>query len=160
MIKHLTLLLTATLLVFNLTACGCSAEGSGSTGNNDSTGSAVVGGETSGTTEDSASSSTGTSNGEPGSGTGGSSGNDSTSGGSQNGSSGGSGEAGANTGDSLLEDAQDAVNDGINDAKDALDGSSKAGGVSFRQMVRNARVHDTDGDLTDGENSRSDGKLF
>ena len=32
MIKHLTLLLTAALLVFNLTACGCSAEGSGNSG--------------------------------------------------------------------------------------------------------------------------------
>ena len=155
--KHLTLLLTAALLVFNLTACGCSAKDSGST---------TTGQETTGTTEDSTSPNTGTSNGEAGAGTGSTSG--STSGGSQNGASGGSGEAGSNTGGtansdstgSLLEDAGDALKDGANDVKDALDGSSKAGGVSFRQMVRNARVHDTDGDLTDGENSRSDGKLF
>ena len=155
--KHLTLFLTAALLVFNLTACGCSAKDSGST---------TTGQETTGTTEDSASPNTGTSNGEAGAGTGSTSG--STSGGSQNGASGGSGEAGSNTGGtaysggtgSLLEDAGDALKDGANDVKDALDGSSKAGGVSFRQMVRNARVHDTDGDLTDGENSRSDGKLF
>ena len=145
MMKHLTLLLTAALLVFNLTACGCSAKDSGST---------TTGQETTGTTEDSASPNTGTSNGEAGAGTG------STSGGSQNGSSGASGEAGSNTGGtansdgtgSLLEDAGDALKDGANDVKDALDGSSKAGGVSFRQMVRNARVHDTDGILTDGEN--------
>ena len=161
--KHLTLLLAAALLVFNLTACGCSAKDSGST---------TTGQETTGTTEDSTSPNTGTSNGESGAGTGSSSGSGSTSGsnsgGSQNGSSGGSGEAGSNTGGtansdgtgSLLEDAGDALKDGANDVKDALDGSSKAGGVSFRQMVRNARVHDTDGDLTDGENSRSDGKLF
>ena len=155
--KHLTLLLTAALLVFNLTACGCSAKDSGST---------TTGQETTGTTEDSTSPNTGTSNGESGAGTGSTSG--SNSGGSQNGSSSASGEAGSNTGGtansdgtgSLLEDAGDALKDGANDVKDALDGSSKAGGVSFRQMVRNARVHDTDGDLTDGENSRSDGKLF
>ena len=61
--KHLTLLLTAALLVFNLTACGCSAKDSGST---------TTGQETTGTTEDSTSPNTGTSNGEAGAGTGGS----------------------------------------------------------------------------------------
>ena len=28
-------------------------------------------------------------------------------------------------------------------------------GASYEEMLENARVHDTDGDLTDGENSRS-----
>ena len=153
MIKHLTLLLTTALLLFSLTACGCSAKDSGSNG------SAVVGGETAGTTEDSTSPNTGTSNGESGAGTGGGSSNGS--GGSQNGSTNGNGTTVSNAGDTLLDDAQNAVNDGLNDAKDALDNATaKAGGTSFRQMMRNGRVHDTDGDLTDGENSRSDGKLF
>lgn len=148
--KHLTLFLTAALLVFNLTACGCSAKDSGSTGD------AVVGGETTGTTNDNTSPNTGTSNGETGAGTGG--GNQSAD--TANGSS----HSGSSDG-GLLNDAQNAVNDGINDVKDALDGTtdtakSRAGGVSFQKMLENGRVHDRDGDLTDGENSRSDGKLF
>lgn len=156
--KHLTLLLAAALLMFSLTACGCSAKDSGS---NDS---AVVGGETAGTTNDSASPNTGTSNGETGAGTGNSSG--SAAGGESNGGSTSGTQNGTENGNSLVDDAQNAVNEGINDVQDALDGSSNtaknssAGGVSFRQMMRNGRVHDTDGDLTDGENSRSDGKLF
>ncbi len=29
-------------------------------------------------------------------------------------------------------------------------------GASYEEMLENARVHDTDGDLTDGENAQSD----
>ena len=154
--KHLTLLLTAALLVFNLTACGCSAKDSGSNG------SAVVGGETAGTTNDSTSPNTGTSNGEPGAGTGGGANSENT---APNGSTNDT-HNNAENGNSLVDDAQNAVNEGIDDVQNALDGNSdtaknsSAGGVSFRQMMRNGRVHDTDGDLTEGENYVSTGRLF
>jgi len=168
--KRLTLLLATALLVFGLTACGCSSKDSGNNG------SAVVGGETAGTQSDSASPNTGTSNGESGSGTGSStngennsgtsgsanSGSGSGTGGSMNDGSGtsGSGSSGADSGNSLLDDAQDAVDQGINNARNALDGTTgttrnRAGGVSFQKMLENGRVHDRDGDLTDGENSVS-----
>ena len=166
MTKRLTLLLATALLVFGLTACGCSSKDSGNNG------SAVVGGETAGTQSDSTSPNTGTSNGESGSGTGSStngennsgssgsanSGSGSGTGGSMNDGSGSSasGSSGADSGNSLLDDAQDAVDQGINNARNALDGTkSRAGGVSFQKMLENGRVHDRDGDLTDGENSVS-----
>ena len=164
MIKHLTLMLAAALLVFNLTACGCSAKDSGNTGNT------AAGQETTGTTNDSTSPNTGTSNGESGAGTGGGSmtGGQNTNGGSSgNSTSGTNGDSqnGSTGGNSLLDDAQNAVNNGIDNAQNALDGTnnaakSHAGGVSFQKMLENGRVHDRDGDLTDGENSRSYGKLF
>ena len=134
--KHLILLLTAALLVFSLTACGCSAKDSGTTTDQ----------QTTGTTQDSTSPNTGTSNGDAGLGTG---------------TNPDSAVPGSDTGRTLMDDAKRAANNGVRDTKNALDDvASELGGTGFRQMVRNGRVHDTDGDLTDGENSRSYGKLF
>ena len=68
-----------------------------------------------------------------------------------------------------LEDAKEDMEDAADDVKDALTGdnaknegsaekqNSLTGGVSFGQMLRNARVHDKDGDLTDHENSVTPG---
>lgn len=68
-------------------------------------------------------------------------------------------------GDSLLDDAEDA----LDDAGDALTGGSPAKqrhtgslirGASFDQMIRNGRVHDRDGNLSDFENSVTPGVMF
>ena len=145
MTKHLILLLTAALLVFSLTACGCSAKDSGTT----------ITQQTTGTTQDSTSPNTGTSNGDAGLGTG-TNPDSAVPGGSDT-----TPLPGSDTGRTLMDDARRAVNNGVRDTKNALEGAaSELGGTGFRQMVRNGRVHDTDGDLTDGENSRSYGKLF
>ena len=40
-------------------------------------------------------------------------------------------------------------------AGDWSDGTDDTFGTSFQQMLENARVHDSDGILTDGENSVS-----
>ena len=143
MLKRLTLLLTAAMLLLGLTACGCSAKDSNSTG----TGNAAVsnGSPAEGETTPPQQNSTGSS------------------------AAGDSGsippvvsDSAANTPNNdhtLLKDAQTAVDQGINDVKDALDGTDatprSTGGVSFRRMLENGRVHDRDGDLTDGENSVS-----
>ena len=57
----------------------------------------------------------------------------------------------------------DAVGDAVDGVQDALDGNNAnnsrtntantANTTSFQQMLDNARVHDRDGVLTDGENS-------
>ena len=46
----------------------------------------------------------------------------------------------------------DAVTDLVDDGRNALARSTSA--TTFQRMLDNARVHDTDGVLTDGENSR------
>lgn len=46
----------------------------------------------------------------------------------------------------------DAVTDLVDDGRNAL--SRAASATTFERMLDNARVHDTDGVLTDGENSR------
>lgn len=45
-----------------------------------------------------------------------------------------------------------AVEDAVDDGRDML--SRAASATTFERMLDNARVHDTDGVLTDGENSR------
>lgn len=75
--------------------------------------------------------------------------------------SGGSDRPGDDTGatgnrtESWVENAGDAMENGIDKAKDALEGTASQGGVSYDQMLNNARVHDRDGDLKDGENALS-----
>lgn len=80
-------------------------------------------------------------------------------------------------GGSLAEDAGNAVTDGIDDVADGIDDVGDAltgdnaqtgtanktrstGGATYGQMLRNGRVHDRDGDLTDGENSVTRGAMF
>ena len=69
-----------------------------------------------------------------------------------------------NTAGDSLEDAGDAIQDAGDDildagedptVEDAVTKQSGRIGVSYGQMLRNARVHDTDGFLKDGENAVS-----
>lgn len=55
-----------------------------------------------------------------------------------------------------------AIEDGADRIEDAVDGDgvpnkshSMLDGVSYEEMLRNGKVHDTDGDLTDDENAVS-----
>ena len=61
-----------------------------------------------------------------------------------------------------LDDAGNAIEDGADRIEDAVDGDgvpnkshSMLDGVSYEEMLRNGKVHDTDGDLTDHENAVS-----
>jgi ABC-type oligopeptide transport system substrate-binding subunit len=139
--RSLTLLLTLALLVCSLTACG------GNNDQQDRNDDTVMGGETAdnnmtadnGMTNNGATANNGTTN-------------DST---TDNG-----------TGDNLLDDAGNAIRNGVDDVEDTLTGDnnttsrSATGGISYRQMLENARVHDTDGDLTDHENAMTPGGLL
>ena len=59
-------------------------------------------------------------------------------------------------GDSLLDDVEDGMNDLGDDLERGVDDLTDSG-ASYDQMVRNGSVHDTDGDLTDGENAHTPG---
>ena len=57
--------------------------------------------------------------------------------------------------DDVGSDASRAMDNAGNTAGDLLTGDNAAASrTSFQRMLDNARVHDTDGILTDGENSR------
>ena len=63
-----------------------------------------------------------------------------------------------------VKDAVDGVEQGVDDVTDTAENAGKAmkrsveeGGVSYGEMLDNARVHDTDGDLTDHENAVTPG---
>lgn len=141
--RSLTLLLASLLLVFSLTACG-GDDKQQDTANQD--GSAVT-------------------NSDNANGNGSSADNNGT-----NGNGSGTGSLAGDAGDAVT-DGIDDVTDGIDDVGDALTGGDSqngtanktrntAGGVSYGQMLRNGRVHDRDGDLTDGENSVTRGAMF
>lgn len=152
MIRSLTLLLISAMLAFSLTACGGGNETAQGGTQNDS---AVVGGD--------AADNGGNSNSSTNSGSNNGSANSGSNNGSANSGSGMTG--GANGGDSLLEDAGDAINDGLQGAENAIDdmtGSNNTNrtGTSYGQMLRNGRVHDKDGDLTDLENPATPGTTF
>jgi len=142
--RRLPLLLAALVLVFALTACGGGDESQSQNGGSN------------GTTENQ-NGTTGSQNGTAGTQNGGN-GNDSavTGGGDQNGTTDqNNGIAGG------LEDAGEDLKNGMEDVGDALTGNDSrartASGSSYSQMVQNARVHDRDGDLTDGENAVTPG---
>lgn len=56
-----------------------------------------------------------------------------------------------------VEKGADDVMDTAENAGDAMKRSVEEGGVSYGEMLDNARVHDTDGDLTDHENAVTPG---
>ena len=63
-----------------------------------------------------------------------------------------------------VKDAVDGVEQGVSDRTNTAENAGKAmkrsveeGGVSYGEMLDNARVHDTDGDLTDHENAVTPG---
>jgi hypothetical protein len=148
--RSLTLLLTLALLVCSLTACGGNDDQRDQNNDTVMDGEAADNGTTAnnGTTDNDTADNNGTTNG------------DSTTNGTTNGMTNG-------TGDSLLDDAGDAIHNGVDDVEDTLTGddnattrSSTTGGISYRQMLENGRVHDTDGDLTDHENAMTPGGLL
>ena len=59
-------------------------------------------------------------------------------------------------GDGILGDLEDGMNDLGDDLERGVDDLTDSG-ASYDQMVRNGSVHDTDGDLTDGENAHTPG---
>ena len=72
---------------------------------------------------------------------------------SENNGSGGNGGNGGNGGGSSI---MDDVEQGLEDAGDALtgsDGGNVQSGVPYDELLDDGRVHDTDGNLGDGENS-------
>lgn len=58
--------------------------------------------------------------------------------------------------DGVLGDLEDGMNDLGDDLERGVDDLTDSG-ASYDQMVRNGSVHDTDGDLTDGENAHTPG---
>lgn len=63
-----------------------------------------------------------------------------------------------------VKDAVDSAEQGVSDMADTAENAGKAmkrsveeGGVSYGEMLDNAQVHDTDGDLTDHENAVTPG---
>lgn len=166
--KHTwTLLLASLLLVFTLTACGggdtqTNTPPAGDAANgNEATGGAIGGGATNGNGANGDTAGSGMTNGDDVNGTTAGNGGVTDDNGTVNGNA--NENVNGNGGDSLLDDAGNA----LNDAGRALDGAvggravqqNQTGrqGASYGQMLRNARVHDQDGDLTDFENSVTPG---
>lgn len=143
--RSLTLLVASLLLVFSLTACGGNDKQQDNNANQN--GSAVTGSDNAADNNDNAAN-----NGEN--------------------------NANGNQDDSLMDDVGDAITDGANDVKDGIDDVGDAitgdntntgtanrtrgttGGATYEQMLRNARVHDRDGYLKDGENSVTPSSMF
>lgn len=143
-----TLLLTALLLALSLTACGGGTDRGQTNGQNGST---TAGDQNTAQDNGGVNSQNGAANDQNGALN---DRNDSVITG-ENGSNSGSG-----TGDNLVEDAKDALTGKGNLTEDAMNGSAvrqSHQGADVDQMVRNARVHDRDGDLTDFENSVTPG---
>lgn len=157
--RSLALFLSSLMLVFALTACGGSDQPSNGAGDNDNAGTENGTGTTGGSGEDAnAGGITGGENGTNG--TNGSNGSNDT-----NGTNGSIQDDMGQIGDDIRDDMQQA-GDNIQNGMDDLTGGNPSGisangqprlGASFSQMVRNARVHDKDGDLTDHENAVTPG---
>lgn len=164
-----TLLLAALMTVFSLTACG-SNEGNSVSGS----GSANSGGAGSGSTAaDGSGSGSGSANDD---GMGGMTGSGSSApadsglnggqggssiAGSSNGAAGsndGSNSSASGSGDALTRGARDVVRGTENAVSNATGGLLR--GANYEQMLRNARVHDTDGDLYDYENAMTPGTRY
>ncbi|SFO97748.1 hypothetical protein SAMN05216343_101176 [Oscillibacter sp. PC13] len=131
--KNLTLLLFSVLLVFSLTACGgddknVNTDNQDTPATDDSTNNDVI----AGTPDD----------------TNGSGLNDNRPA-ENNGT--GNGTDNSSTGDILT------GTDGENAANSTVNQSARTGGVTYGQMLRNARVHDTNGNLKDLENAVTPG---
>ena len=150
--KMFTLFLALAMVVSCLTACGCTAS-------QDSTGEqSANGSQSDSATAGNDSSTSGTGNGNSASSGSQDTGTDSGVG--NTGDMGNSSDPDPDNGNSILDDAGDAIENGMNDVENALDGTDstarrRANGISYEQMLKNAHVHDKDGDLTDHENSVS-----
>ena len=149
--RSLTLLAVSLLLVCSLTACG--GNGKQQDNNANQNGSAVTGSDNA-------------------------AGNNGNAANNGNTANNGENNTNGNRDDSLMEDVGDAITDGANDVRDGIDDvgdaltgnnakngianrtSGTTGGTTYEQMLRNARVHDRDGDLTDWENGYTPGSMF
>lgn len=170
--KHTwTLLLAVLLLAFSLTACGggdkqTNDQNNGNVTDNGTGNNAGHDGAANGDITDDGITNGGAANGNTGSNTDTGNGSAVVGGADDHNTSNGNGSSDANTnnnnGNSLIDDAEDA----LDDAGRALDGTLGGSavkqsqgwhGTGFHQMLRNAQVHDTDGDLTDMENSVTPG---
>ncbi|WP_295583579.1 hypothetical protein [uncultured Oscillibacter sp.] len=141
--RSFTLLLASLLLVFTLTACGRDDKQDGTAGNQPAT-------EDAGNNAGDGLLENGPADNGP----------------ADNGPADNGGTLGGDVGDTVT-NGMDDVEDGLRDAGDALTGNgtvnktrSPAPGVSYEQMLRNARVHDRDGDLTDHENAVTPGAAY
>ena len=149
--RSFALLLTFLMLVFSLAACGGGADqpSNGGDGANSTTGgdngNAATPGQD-GLTGGNTGANNGTANGSM-------SGTGSGTGDTQNGSL-------ASDIKNDMDQAGDNIRSGINDLTGGTPNGINAGGrigTSFDQMVRNGRVHDKDGNLTDNENAVTPG---
>ena len=149
--RSLTLLLASLLLVFTLTACGRGNQQDTANQNGQNNGAVTENGA-----------------------------NDNNGAILDNGPADQNGANGNNNGNSLAGDVEDTVRDGVNevgrgieDVGDAITGNdvnrtegttnqtgSTLGGATYEQMLRNARVRDTDGILTDYENTVTSGRTY
>jgi len=128
--RTLMLLMATALLVFSLASCGCSAQQAGTMPENGGQNNSAVTG-----------------------------GNNESAGGQTNP---GNGTAQApndpmhDSSGNVIDETIDGVTGAVEDAGNALTGNGTndtTGGVTYEEMLRNGRVHDRDGDLTDGENA-------
>lgn len=150
--KQFMIFLTALLFVFSLAACGSDQkpDGQNSTNQNSSesstnSDSATGGSQTGGTANSGASTNSGSGSGSDSMQSGGNGGN--------GGGNGGNGSTGTNdaVGDTLFgDDSAGSASGG---------GTARTMGTGYEQMLRNAQVHDTDGDLSDLENDYTPGSL-
>ena len=122
--RNLMLFLVSALLVCSLTACGCASKDAGSAQNSNGTADTMQPEAKPTVPENTAPAD------RPEAGT-----NDTVI----------DGDTAVRPGDSMLEDAGDAIENGVNDAADAITGNDAAntdGGVSIDDMLRNGRVRD------------------
>ncbi|MBE6995406.1 MAG: hypothetical protein E7429_01540 [Ruminococcaceae bacterium] len=134
--RTLMLFMATALLVFSLASCGCSAQQAGTqSGTDTQNGSAVTGNDTG------SNSSSGSANGQTNTG---------------NGTAQTPNDPMLDSDGNVIDETIDDITGAVDNAGDALTGNdahNTTGGVSYEQMLRNGRVRDRDGDLTDGENA-------
>ncbi len=134
--RNLMLFLVSALLVCSLTACGCASKDAGNTQSNNGTTSTMQP-ESNSSGANSPGNDSAQSTDRPGS-------SDSNTGNGTNGANTGDGTT-IGPGESMPEDAGSAIENGVNDAADAITGNDAAnsdGGVSIDDMLRNGRVRD------------------
>ena len=139
--KRAAILAAAIALVLSLAACGNKDNKNNGTNGNGTTNNETNGGGTNNNSAGSGSMNNGTGTGNNSTGNN-AAGNDNT---------------GSGIGRSIGNGVRNAVDDMGRAVDDLMDGgrdSRAANMSSFQRMLENARVHDTDGILTDGENSR------
>lgn len=144
------LLLAAMMTAFSLAACG-SGEGNSATGSDSTNGAGSGSSAADGSGENGA----GIANGDAGGLTGGSSG---AAGSNNAADSDDAADSGRSADGALTGGVEDAARDMEDAVSDATGGMLR--GASYEQMLRNAHVHDTDGNLYDYENAMTPGTRY